>query len=66
MFGSLNQSIQNIQNSETRVSEIIDITLRTRTLILMNSNQSYMSGNATLYNNTIADLVDSATQLNEA
>jgi len=38
MFGSLNQSIMNIQNAEMRMSEIIDITLRTRTLILMNSN----------------------------
>jgi hypothetical protein len=50
------------------LSYIIDITLRTRTLILENNNYLYLnsSENATLYNATIDELRSSATELKMA
>lgn len=38
LFGLINQNIKNIHNSESRLNYIIDITLRSRTLILLNNN----------------------------
>lgn len=38
LFDKINQNIKNIHNSEQRLSYIIDITLRTRTLTLLNGN----------------------------
>ena len=38
LFDKINQNIKNIHNSEERLSFIIDITLRTRTLTLVNKN----------------------------
>jgi hypothetical protein len=38
LFDKINQNIKNIHNSEERLSYIIDITLRTRTLTLVNQN----------------------------
>ena len=61
----INQNIKNIHNSEQRLSYIIDITLRTRTLILQNND--YLIYNSTekdlLYNITIDELRNSATSL---
>ncbi len=68
MFDLINQNIKNIHNSEQRLSYIIDITLRTRTLILMNND--YLTNvidnrteQALLYNATISELRSSATLL---
>jgi hypothetical protein len=38
LFNNINQNIKNIHNSELRLNYIIDISLRTRTLILQNGN----------------------------
>jgi hypothetical protein len=65
LFGLINQNIKNIHNSESRLNYIIDITLRTRTLILLNND--YLVLNQTekdaLLNVTIAELRKSATEL---
>jgi hypothetical protein len=53
LFDLINQNIKNIHNSEQRLSYIIDITLRSRTLILMNSN--YLTN--VLTNQTAKDLL---------
>ncbi len=65
LFGLINQNIKNIHNSESRLSYIIDITLRTRTLILENAHYLELNSteNATLYNTTINELRSSATAL---
>jgi hypothetical protein len=68
LFNKINQNIMNIHNSEQRLNFIIDITLRTRNLILVNEN--YTMGNRTtletLVNKTIGDLRKSATDLKNA
>jgi hypothetical protein len=71
LFDLINQNIKNIHNSEQRLSYIIDITLRSRTLILMNSD--YLTNVVTnktakdlLYNTTINELRSSATLLKVA
>ena len=68
LFGLINQNIKNIHNSESRINYIIDITLRTRTLILLNSNYLNLNSSefGTLLNVTIADLIDSANKLKVA
>lgn len=71
MFSLINQNIKNIHNSEQRLSYIIDITLRSRTLILMNNNYlTSVNTNQTardlLYNQTIEELRSSATLLKVA
>ena len=68
LFDLINQNIKNIHNSEERLSYIIDITLRTRTLILMNNDYlTTVGANGTerdlLYNTTISELRSSATLL---
>jgi hypothetical protein len=68
LFGLINQNIKNIHNSESRLNYIIDITLRTRTLILLN-NQTLdlnITEQATLRNITISELRNSATELKVA
>lgn len=68
LFDKINQNIKNIHNSELRLNYIIDITLRTRTLILVNNN--YLDLNSTqkesLINTTIRELRSSAANLKEA
>lgn len=65
LFNLINDNIGNIHNSEERLSYIIDITLRTRTLILLNGG--YLELNDTAYadllNTTLGDLRNSATNL---
>jgi hypothetical protein len=39
LFTSINANIMNIHNSEQRLNYIIDITLRTRNLILINEQK---------------------------
>lgn len=68
LFSKINQNIVNIDRSEQRLNYIIDITMRTRTLILLNKNyvnrtQAQLN---TLMNSTIAKMVASATSLNKA
>ena len=43
LFELINQNIKNIHNSESRLSYIIDITLRTRTLILQNNDYLFLN-----------------------
>lgn len=65
LFTKINLNIQNIHNSEQRLNYIIDITLRTRNLILINENKT--DGNKTaLFNKNIIDLRQSATDLKNA
>lgn len=77
LFDKINQNIHNIHNSESRLSYIIDITLRTRTLTLLTAGLLDVDAatavllppdNSTnqylpLPNTTIVDLRDSARQL---
>ncbi len=65
LFGLINQNIHNIHNSESRLNYIIDITLRTRTLILVNNNYLVLNDTerAALLNVTISELRNSATAL---
>ena len=68
LFHTINQNIKNIHNSEQRLTYIIDITLRSRTLILMNRGYLQLNStqNASLYNATISELRSSATNLKVA
>ena len=71
LFDLINQNIKNIHNSEQRLSYIIDITLRSRTLILMNNDyltsvRTNRTARDILYNITINELRSSATLLKEA
>lgn len=71
LFDLINQNIKNIHNSEQRLSYIIDITLRSRTLILMNNDYltsvvSNQTARDILYNTTINELRSSATLLKVA
>ena len=65
LFDLINQNIKNIDNSEQRLSYIIDITLRSRTLILQNNDYLFLNQTEKdqLYNVTIAELRNSATEL---
>jgi hypothetical protein len=65
LFDLINQNIKNIHNSEQRLSYIIDITLRSRTLILQNNDYLFLNQTEKdqLYNITIAELRNSATEL---
>lgn len=65
LYGNINQNIKNIHNSESRLNQIIDITLRTRTLILMNNNYLNLTDaeKATLLASTITELREAATNL---
>ena len=60
--------MKNIHNSEQRLSYIIDITLRTRTLSVANGGyiNSTQANINTLVNTTITELRSSATKLKEA
>ena len=66
----MNQNIVNIHNSEERLSYIIDITLRIRTLTLLQQNLLSVSSNHTAYNillnQTLLDLRASAMSLKNA
>lgn len=69
LFDKINQNIKNIHNSEERLSFIIDITLRTRTLTLVNQNKLIFQNNTeniTLLNITTDELRSSARNLKEA
>ena len=68
LFDKINQNIKNIHNSELRLNYIIDITLRTRTLILLNNNTLDLNASAkeTLLNTTLRELRSSAANLKEA
>ena len=65
LFDLINQNIKNIHNSEQRLSYIIDITLRSRTLILQNNDYLFLNQTEKdqLYNVTISELRNSATEL---
>jgi len=68
LFGLINQNIKNIHNSESRLNYIIDITLRTRTLILLNNDYLDLTTveKGLLLNTTIDELRQSATELKVA
>lgn len=73
LFNKINQNIVNIQNSEERLGYIIDITLRTRNLTLLNGGfitNGNLTSNTTvsqvfklMQNITLIDLRDSAVNL---
>lgn len=68
LFDKINQNIKNIHNSEQRLNYIIDITLRTRTLILLNNDYLVVNSSekVQLLNTTISELRNSATALKVA
>ena len=65
LYDKIKMNINNIHNSEQRLNDIIDITLRTRTMILVNSH--YLNVNQTteqtLINTTITELRRAASNL---
>jgi hypothetical protein len=68
LYDKINQNIKNIDNSEQRLNYIIDITLRTRTLILVNRGYEKESpaNLSALVNSTISELRSAATNLKNA
>lgn len=61
----MNLNTENIHNSEQRLNYIIDITLRTRTLIIANKGYLNISEQEKqkLVDKTLQELKDSATAL---
>ena len=68
LLGSINTNIKNINNSEQRHNFMIDITLRTRNLIMLNEGLLVLNSTerANFLNTTINKLRDSSTNLRNA
>ncbi len=64
----MNSNIKNIDNSEARLNHIIDITLRSRSLVLINENMINLNPNQreSLIATTKNELISSATLLKKA
>jgi len=68
LYNNINQNIKNIDNSEQRLNYIIDITLRTRTLVLINEEYKVVAPEnmSSVLNNTISELRSAASNLKNA